>query len=363
MADIRRNSAKILNLLVVLDSPTFAKGTLRRDANLGSDHCLVSDRMIRRRTHSDARSTISRSAHILERIGLALTGGSCGLFVAAHIGRANIELIGSTASVFAMMIYGAAGFYLGIDVPHPPPDHEMHLAAAIMASARRPTQSNCSSAAGTFVAAVAAVISVSSIVLDETPHAASALLIGLAWAVGATLQIAAGVIARKKRSRALKNCKESMNPFRGATERRFRAGTALRRSGELDVPPMFAKNRPPDLRAWRRCRRLKRNTAARHKAKPPLRRSVLDSIRGTNGRKGLKLSGRIESRIVVANPRTIEAFALIRSTADNEQRAAQRMPGLAPGCKHRDSGGEHGPASEQRLRPYPGRRPGSKGRR
>jgi hypothetical protein len=42
------------------------------------------------------------------------------------------------------------------------------------------------------------VISVSSIVLDETPHRASAFLIGFAWAIGATLQIAAGVIARKK---------------------------------------------------------------------------------------------------------------------------------------------------------------------
>ena len=153
--------------------------------------------MIRRRTQWDARSTISRSAHILERIGLALTGGSCGLFVAAHIGRANIELIGSTASVFAMMIYGAAGFYLGIDVPHPPPDHEMHLPLRHGLGSKADTV-ELLSAAGTFAAAVAAVFSVSSIVLDEIARPATALLIGLAWAAGATLQIAAGLVARKR---------------------------------------------------------------------------------------------------------------------------------------------------------------------
>ena len=149
--------------------------------------------MIRHRAPWDARSTISRSAHVLERIGLALTGGSCGLFVAAHVGRADIELIGSAASVFAIMIYGAAGFYLGIDLPHPPADdHDLRGKADAV---------ELLSAAGTFLAAVTAVISVSSIVLDEATHPASALLICLAWAIGATLQIAAGIIARRRAGR------------------------------------------------------------------------------------------------------------------------------------------------------------------
>jgi hypothetical protein len=55
------------------------------------------------------------------------------------------------------------------------------------------------SAAGTFLAAVAAAISVFSIVLDEVSHRVVALLISLAWAIGATLQIAAGLIARRKK--------------------------------------------------------------------------------------------------------------------------------------------------------------------
>ena len=152
--------------------------------------------MIRQRASWDARSTISRSAHVLERIGLALTGGSCGLFVAAHLGRADIELIGSAAFVFTVMIYGAIGFYLGIDLPHPPADHEMHEPLQHGLGSKADTV-ELLSAAGTFLAAMAAVVSVSSIVLDETAHTVSALLLGLAWVIGVTLQIAAGIIARK----------------------------------------------------------------------------------------------------------------------------------------------------------------------
>jgi hypothetical protein len=99
--------------------------------------------------------------------------------------------------VFAMMIYGGAGFYLGIDLPPAPPDHRMHLPLRHGLGTRADAV-ELLSAAGTFLAAVAAVISVSSIVLDETAHASSALLISLSWAIGTTLQIAAGVIARKK---------------------------------------------------------------------------------------------------------------------------------------------------------------------
>src|ERR1700722_1943765 len=152
--------------------------------------------MIKRSNPWHARSTVSRWAHVLERTGLALTGASCGLFVAAHVGRADINLIGSAAAGFAMMVYGAVGFYLGIDLPHPPPDHDMHLPLRHGLGTGTDTV-ELLSAAGTFLAAVAAVISVASIVLDEAAHATSALLICLAWAVGATLQIAAGIIARK----------------------------------------------------------------------------------------------------------------------------------------------------------------------
>jgi len=154
--------------------------------------------MIKRTEPWNSRSAVSRWAHLLERTGLALTGASCGLFVAAHVGRANIDLIGSAATVLAMMIYGAAGFYLGIDLPPAPPDHRMHLPLRHGIGSRADAV-ELLSAAGTFLAAVAAVISVSSIVLDETANAGTALLISFGWFIGTTLQIAAGIVARTRK--------------------------------------------------------------------------------------------------------------------------------------------------------------------
>jgi hypothetical protein len=111
------------------------------------------------------------------------------------VGRAGIDLIGSAAAVLAFMLYGAAGFYLGIDLPPVPPDHRMRLPL------RRGLGSSWDavellSAAGTFLTAVAAVVSVSSIILDETAHPGTALLISFGWVVGATMQIVAGIISR-----------------------------------------------------------------------------------------------------------------------------------------------------------------------
>ena len=59
-------------------------------------------------------------------------------------------------------------------------------------------------AAGILLTAVAAVVSISSIVLGETVEASTAGIICLSWAIGATMQIAAGVIARIKLARAVK---------------------------------------------------------------------------------------------------------------------------------------------------------------
>lgn len=153
--------------------------------------------MIERAEPWDSRSAISRWAHIIERIGLALAGGSCGLFVAAHVARADVDLLGSSVAILAMMLYGAAGFYLGIDLPPAPPDHRMRL----------PLKRNLGSmtdavellsAAGTFLAAVVAVVSVTGIVLDEIVRPNTARLVVLGWAIGSTMQIAAGLISRMR---------------------------------------------------------------------------------------------------------------------------------------------------------------------
>jgi hypothetical protein len=150
--------------------------------------------MIMRTDPWNTRSTVSRWAHVFERSGLALAGGSCGLFVAAQVARTNIDLLGSGGPILAMMLYGAAGFYLGIDLP-PPPPHPAQLPLRRMLASRADAV-ELLSAAGTFLAATAAVVSVSAIILDEAGSASGTFLIGCSWAIGTTMQIGAGIIAR-----------------------------------------------------------------------------------------------------------------------------------------------------------------------
>jgi hypothetical protein len=45
----------------------------------------------------------------MERMGLAVAGASSGLFVAAHLAKAGVEVLGSVAVVFAILVCGAIG--------------------------------------------------------------------------------------------------------------------------------------------------------------------------------------------------------------------------------------------------------------
>ena len=65
-------------------------------------------------------------------------------------------------------------------------------------------------ATGTFLTSAAAVVSVSSIVLGETVNASTADIIYLSWGVGATMQTAAGIIARVKLARAVKSANSAL---------------------------------------------------------------------------------------------------------------------------------------------------------
>jgi hypothetical protein len=85
--------------------------------------------MIKRADPWNDRSAISRWAHVFERIGLALAGGSCGLFVAADVARVDVGLLSSPVAILAIMLYGAAGFYVGIDLPPAPPGSPSAAAA------------------------------------------------------------------------------------------------------------------------------------------------------------------------------------------------------------------------------------------
>jgi hypothetical protein len=152
--------------------------------------------MVMRSDPWNTRSTVSRWAHLFERAGLALAGGSCGLFVAAEVARTNVDLLGSGAPILVMLVYGAAGFYLGIDLP-PPAPHLVQLPLRPMVASKADAV-ELLSAAGTFLAAAAAVVSVSAIILDEVTGASGTFLIGGSWAIGTTMQIAAGIIARMR---------------------------------------------------------------------------------------------------------------------------------------------------------------------
>ncbi len=151
--------------------------------------------MIRHHTTWQARSLLGKWAHIIERTGLATAGASCALFVAAQIGRADIDLLES-GMILIMMICGALGFYLGIDLP-PPPEQKPQLPLLRTHYAKADVV-GLLSASGTFLASVTAFMSVYMIILDERAPRNFTLSIGIGWALGAVMQIAAGILARAR---------------------------------------------------------------------------------------------------------------------------------------------------------------------
>ena len=139
--------------------------------------------------HNNDATTISHSsvdgfAWVVERIGLAIMGALCGLFVAALVAKANIGGINSLGALLSAILYGSFGFYFGTG------------AAQRRFSGAGANPIALANAIGTFVAAAAALISVYMIILDETPPALWDVGIGLGWMLGVLLQLAAGTAAR-----------------------------------------------------------------------------------------------------------------------------------------------------------------------
>jgi hypothetical protein len=133
------------------------------------------------------RTRVRRFAHVIERLGLAMAGAACGLFVSAHVGS-SISALTSQGFLLIMMIAGAIGFYLGIDTP-PMPDEE---------HAGIDTAEFCG-AAGTFLATLTAFVSVGIIILREDPHIAWTWLIFAGWTLGILMQIVGGAKARTRK--------------------------------------------------------------------------------------------------------------------------------------------------------------------
>jgi hypothetical protein len=132
------------------------------------------------------RTQVRKIAHVFERIGLAMAGAASGLFVGVHVGS-SIALLTSQGFLLVMMISGAVGFYLGIDTP--PQTFEQ-------GPGRKIDSAEFLSAAGTFLAALTAFVSVGVIVLRDNTHIFWTAMLLLAWTVGVTMQTVAGAIAR-----------------------------------------------------------------------------------------------------------------------------------------------------------------------
>jgi hypothetical protein len=139
------------------------------------------------------RFRVRKFAHVLERIGLAMAGAACGLFVSAHVGS-SISFLTTQGFLLFMMIAGAAGFYLGIDTPLLP----LHADVKPASPAAGIDAAEFLSSVGTFLATLTAFLSVGIIVLRAEPHIAWTVLIGIGWTAGIAMQIIAGAIARAR---------------------------------------------------------------------------------------------------------------------------------------------------------------------
>jgi hypothetical protein len=160
----------------------------------------MADRYIAR---TGKRTRTSRGAHVIERIGLAMAGASCGLFVAAHVASPDIEVFNSLGFVFALMIFGAMGFYLGIDIPPAPTQASFTPVTELsIDNTTKADPVELLSATGTFLTSLAALISVYIIVFDEMPSVGWTLALSLCWLFGCAMQIIAGVTARMRVRRA-----------------------------------------------------------------------------------------------------------------------------------------------------------------
>src|SRR3954468_8088093 len=139
------------------------------------------------------QARVRKTAHVLERFGLAVAGSASGLFVAALVGT-SITHFTSQAFLLLMMLGGAVGFYLGIDTPARP-----FNASSDGSWDGKIDAPELLSAVGTFLAAGAAFASVGVIVLRHDPHLVWTWMILVGWIVGVVMQIVAGASARRRR--------------------------------------------------------------------------------------------------------------------------------------------------------------------
>ena len=143
------------------------------------------------------RFRVRKSAHVLERLGLAMAGAAGGLFVGVLVGS-SVSALTSQGFLLVMMIAGAVGFYLGIDTP-PLRFHPTEGQASNGDTVEQIDTAEFLSALGTFLAGFSAFAAVALIVLRHDPHIVWTTMLMAGWVIGVAMQITAGAIARIRR--------------------------------------------------------------------------------------------------------------------------------------------------------------------
>src|SRR6266404_988599 len=128
------------------------------------------------------RFHVRKSAHVLERFGLAMAGAASGLFVGVLVGS-SVAALTSQGFLLLMMIGGAVGFYLGIDTPQLP----------FHSTNGQPSKADEKIDTAEFLSALG------MIVLRHDPHIAWTTMIMAGWVVGVAMQVTAGAMARLRR--------------------------------------------------------------------------------------------------------------------------------------------------------------------
>ncbi|MCP3447808.1 hypothetical protein [Bradyrhizobium sp. CCGUVB14] len=133
---------------------------------------------------------ILRLAHVVARLGLAMTGAIGATFVAALLMRAELPGFDTVEFTVLLIVLGMIGAYLGIDIPRWPQLEP--------GPAQRSPAIGLASATGTFLAAGAGLLALYAFVFDETSDAAGNLLFGATWMLGVCMQIGAGLAGRSR---------------------------------------------------------------------------------------------------------------------------------------------------------------------
>lgn len=144
---------------------------------------------------SGDRPFISGVAHVIARIGLAIAGALCGLFVTELLAKTSLGMFSSVDLALAMILYGIIGFYLGIDIPIRP-SGIWRVDLSNVRLGPNVDLAELLSAVGVFLATAAALVSVYVVVFDEVLPALWMVVVSISWLIGVAMQITAGVTGR-----------------------------------------------------------------------------------------------------------------------------------------------------------------------